>query len=409
MVKWGRLTTLIVIVAAIIGLLATVGPRLARQIPLGLDLKGGISILYQIGNGHQVITTNDVTATVAALTQRVDALGVTSPSIEVEQGGRVRVDLAGSFNQAKYRRDLSQQNNLEFKAPDGKVLLSGQDVMSNAAYTPDQTTGAPEVAIQFKNPAQFAAITKEYVGQPVSIWFDNKELEAPTIQNVITGGHAVITGFSSIKAAEHMAALINAGALPLPLTVLSALSVGPSLGQAALQATLQAGLVAIIVIFAFMIFMYRVPGLIAVISLSAYSMVLLVVFAGFPVTLTLTGLAALVLGIGMAVDANIITYERIKDEFRNGRSIQSAVVAGQRKALRTILDSNVTTFIAGLVMYAYGTGDVRGFAVALLASIITSLLTAVFLSRSMLMLLTRSNLVRSKWLFGASREAVTAE
>jgi preprotein translocase subunit SecD len=143
--------------------------------------------------------------------------------------------------------------------------------------------------------------------------------------------------------------------------------------------------------------------------LSAYSMVLLIVFAGFPVTLTLTGLAALVLGIGMAVDANIITYERIKDEFRNGRSIQSAVVAGQRKALRTILDSNVTTFIAGLVMYAYGTGDVRGFAVALLASIITSLLTAVFLSRSMLMLLTRSNLVRSKWLFGASREAVTAE
>lgn len=409
MIKWGRLTTFFVLVVLIFGIIFSFSKPLYTKIPLGLDLQGGFDVLYQIGNNGQTVTSNDVTATVAALSNRINALGVSEPQIQVENGNRVRVDLAGKFNQLQARQFLSQEAILEFKSPTGQVLLTGKDISDNAHYEADPTTGAPDVAITFKNPEQFAAITKKYLGQKVSIWLNNKMIQDPTIESVISGGQAVIQGSASVQAAINLAKLLNAGALPLPLHELSSMSVGPSLGQSALHATLLAGVIAVILIFAFMLFMYRLPGLIAIISLCAYIFMIIVVFAGIQVTLTLTGLAALVLGIGMAVDANIITYERIKDELRNGKSLQSSVVSGQRKALRTILDSNVTTLIAGIVMYWYGTGDVRGFAVALIASIIVSLLTAVFLSRTLLQLFTRSNLIKNTWLYGASRKVVATK
>ncbi|UNO50905.1 hypothetical protein [Alicyclobacillus acidoterrestris] len=176
---------------------------------------------------------------------------------------------------------------------------------------------------------------------------------------------------------------------------------GPQLGAVSLRATMVAGLVAVALIFLFMIVMYRMAGLIADIALVAYAYVTLLVFAAFPITLTLSGLAALVLGMGIAVDANIITYERIMEEVRSGRSLQSAVIAGCKRAFRTIIDSNTTTFIAAGVMFWIGQGDVRGFAVALMVSVIVSLLTAVFLSRTMLMYFTQANIVRSSSWYGA--------
>lgn len=410
MIKWGRLAVLIAAVIVIFAVVGGTGTYLAKRIPLGLDLRGGIDVLYQIGNNGQNVTADDVSATVAALQNRVNDLGVASPSIDVENGNRVRVELAGNFNQNYALNFLSKPSDLEFRAPNGQLLLTGSALVSNAYGETDPQTNQPVVAIQFKNAAQFAAISKKYLGKPVSIWFNGKELEAPTIQQIIPNGQATISGFASLKAADQMAQLLNAGALPMPLHILSSTSVGPTLGLQALSATLTAGAVAIAAIFVFMLLIYRLAGLIAIISLCAYAYVILFVFAEFPITLTLTGLAALVLGVGMAVDANIITYERVKDELRHGKSLQSAVIAGQRKALRTILDSNVTTLIAGVVMYGYGTGDVRGFAVALIASIIVSLLTAVLLSRTLFSLLTRSGLTRNQWLYGYRRreKAVTA-
>ncbi len=407
MIKWGRLTTFIIIVVIILGVVLSTSQSIYKSIPLGLDLQGGFDVLYQVGDPGQAVSANDMNATIAALSNRVNSLGVSEPLIEVENGDRVRVDLAGQFNQEKARQFLIEQAVLQFKSPTGQVLATGKDIMSNAAYTPDSQTQAADVSIQFKNPSLFEHITQKYLNQRVSIWLNGKMIEDPQIQTVITGGKAVITGFATVQAAVDMAKLLNAGAFPLSLHELSSTSVGPTLGQSALHATLIAALVAILLIFLFMILIYRLPGLIAVISLIAYSYVLIVVFAGLPVVLTLTGLAALVLGIGMAVDANIITYERIKDELRNGRSLQSSVMAGQRKAIRTILDSNVTTFIAAVVMYAYGTGDVRGFAVALIASIIISLLTAVLLSRTLLFLFTRSNVVKNPWWFGFNGKVAT--
>ncbi len=409
MIKWGRLTTFFVLVVLIFGIIFSTSKMLYSRIPLGLDLQGGIDVLYQIGGPGQKVTSNDITATVAALSNRINVLGVSEPQIQVENGNRVRVDLAGKFNQLQARQFLSQEANLEFKSPSGHVLMTGKDIMDNAHYEADPTTGAPDVAITFKNPSLFQAITQKYLKQKVSIWLNNKMIDDPTIDSVISGGNAVIQGSPSVQAAVSLAKLLNAGALPLPLHELSSMTVGPSLGHAALHATLIAALVAVILIFAFMIFMYRVPGIVAVFALCGYIYLVVAVFAGLQVTLTLTGLAALVLGIGMAVDANIITYERIKDELRNGKSLQSSVVAGQRKALRTILDANVTTLIAGIVMYWYGTGDVRGFGVALITSILVSLLTAVFLSRTLLQLLTRSNLVKNTWLYGAKRKVAATK
>lgn len=409
MIKWGRLTTFIVLVVMIFAIVISTSSKLYTRIPLGLDLQGGFTVLYQVGNSNQVLTANDMSATVAALENRVNEIGVSEPSIEVENGNRISVSLAGQFNQVSARSFLSKEANLVFKSPQGKILMTGKDLESNAHYESDPTTGAPEVVVQFKNPALFQQVTQTYLHQPVSIWLNNKMIDNPVIQDVITNGQATISGSSSAQSAIQLAQLLNAGALPFPLHELSSTSVGPTLGQAALHSTLLAGAIGVSLIFLFMILMYRLPGLIAVVALVAYSYVLIAVFAGMQVTLTLTGLAALVLGIGMAVDANIITYERIKDELRNGKSLQSSVILGQRKAIRTILDSNITTLIAGIVMYSYGTGDVRGFAVALIASILVSLLTAVFLSRTLLLQFTKANVVKNTWLFGVRRKAVNSQ
>ncbi len=406
MIKWGRFTTFLGLVVMIFAIVISTSSMLYTKIPLGLDLQGGFDVLYQVGNPNQTITPSDMSATVAALENRVNKIGVSSPSIQVQNGNRILVSLAGHFNQVQARSFLSEEANLEFKSPHGKILMTGKDLESNAHYQANPTTSAPEVAVQFKNAALFQAVTQKYLHQPVSIWLNNRMIDNPVIQDVITTGQATISGSSSMQSAIQLANLLNAGALPFPLHELSSTSVGPTLGQSALQSTLLAGAIGVTLIFLFMILVYRLPGLIAVIALVAYSYVLIAVFAGMQITLTLTGLAALVLGIGMAVDANIITYERIKDELRNGKSLQSSVIAGQRKAIRTILDSNMTTLIAGIVMYGYGTGDVRGFAVALIASIIVSLLTAVLLSRTLLLQFTKARVVKNPWLFGAKRKVV---
>jgi len=401
MIKWSRLITFLVIVAVILGMAGTTSKQIWTKIPLGLDLQGGFDVLYQIQDAPgKKLDADGVKATVAALTQRANGLGVSEPSIDVEGTRNVRVQLAGVFDQAQARKALTTEAKLEFKAPDGEVLLTGADLKSNAAYEADPNTGKPDVSVEFKNPVKFDQVTKTYLGKGVAIYLNGRMLSDPVISSEITNGKAVITGMSSIDEATNLAKLLNAGALPFPLKQISSVAVGPSLGADALHHTLEAGVVGIVVIFLFMIAVYRVPGVIACVALVAYMFLLLCVFAGLHVTLTLPGLAALVLGVGMAVDANIITYERVKDELRNGRSLLSSVISGSRRALRTIIDSNLTTLIAGAVMYWFGTGTIRGFGVALMVSIVVSLLTAAVLSRYLLLLFTRSNCVRNTRLFG---------
>lgn len=408
----------------IVGLTAGTVTTIWKSIPLGLDLKGGVDLLYSVETPKgQSLSTSAKQALLKAVELRVNSLGVSSPIIDLEgknQAGQdqIRVQVAGVKNQQEAEQIIGATAQLAIYGsatmdkktgqlvPQGKPLATGADLKSNAKWVVDQETGQNAVAIEFKNAQKWINITDKYVGKQIYVFLNGQLLTDPVIQEKMYNGQSEISGgsLSTPQACMALASELNAGALPYPLHLESLTSVGPTLGQTSLQRTMVAGLVAIIIIFVFMIWVYRLAGLIADLALVAYGYVTLLVFDGLHVVLTLSGLAALILGVGIAVDANIITYERIKDEMRNGRSLKSAVKVGNRNALRTIIDSNATTFIAGAVMYFFGgQGDVRGFAVALMVSIIVSLITAVLLSRLMLFSFTNSNVVRRPWWYGVGK------
>lgn len=416
--KWGRFLSFLLIVCVIVGLTAGTSMQMWKNVRLGLDLQGGFDLLYQIETTKDTgpLTHNGVQAALQAVNMRVNTLGVSSPIITLEDNDKIRVELAGNFNQQnaenvigktaelKIYGQVKQQNGKT--VPVGQPLITGKDLKSNARWGQDPQTGGNVVDLTFKNTTLWASITKQYLGKQIYTFLNGNMITNATVESVISNGQTQLSGPASEFTPQYCGTLakeLNAGALPYPLKLISSTSVGPSLGQASLQATMWAGLVAIILIFLFMLVFYRLAGLIADLALVAYGYLTLGAFDGMHVVLTLSGLAALVLGIGMAVDANIITYERIKDEVRNGRSLQSAVIAGNRRALRAIIDANATTFIAGAVMYWFGQGDIRGFAVALMISIVISMLTAVLLSRAMLILFTKSNVIRRPWWFGARK------
>lgn len=416
--KWGRFTAFLLMAVVILGLTAGTASQLWKNVPLGLDLKGGVELLYRIDTPKgQPLTSTGKQAMLSAVELRVNSLGVSSPIIDLEGKNLIRVQLAGEKNQQQAASVIGSTAQLGIYAsattdkktglpvPVGKPLATGADLKSNTHWVQDQTTGRNEVAISFKDPKKWENITKKYVGQPIYIFLNGLLITDPKIDSPMYTGDSVIYGSSLSTVAEctTLSQQLNAGALPYPLTRESETSVGPSLGQASLHATLIAGLIAVIIIFLFMLFLYRMAGLIADLALVAYGYLILLIFNGLHVVLTLSGLAALVLGIGMAVDANIITYERIKDEMRNGRSLKSAVKIGNRNALRAIIDSNATTFIAGAVMYWFGQGDIRGFSVSLMVSIVVSLLTAVLLSRIMLLTFTNSGAMRNPWWYGVGK------
>ncbi|MCL6444535.1 MAG: protein translocase subunit SecD [Alicyclobacillus sp.] len=437
--KWGRFGAFIVVVLCILGLTAGTSMSLWKTITLGLDLQGGFDLLYRIDpTPGNPVTKQGVEAALQAVQLRVNNLGVSSPQIQLEGGRNIRVELAGAFDQktaentigetaqlAIYGNVIVYQNGkkIPFTAdtlpyllqekgvtvkPDPKTLLmTGNDLKSDA-HVGQNDQGWNVVDVTFKNATRWAKITQAYLGKPLYTFLNKNLVTYPTVQEMIPNGQTQISlgPDATVQQCNALANELNAGSLPYPLHLVSAENVGPSLGAASLRATMWAGLWAVILIFAFMIFLYRMAGLIANIALIAYAYLLLLVFSGMHIVLTLPGLAALVLGIGMAVDANIITYERIKDEMRNGRSLLSAVVAGNRRAMRTIIDSNATTFIAGAVMYWFGQGDIRGFAIALMLSIVISMLTAVLLSRAMLLLFARSNVVRRPWWYGIGKGVV---
>ncbi|MDQ0188729.1 protein translocase subunit SecD [Alicyclobacillus cycloheptanicus] len=422
--KWGRFAAFIALVLVVVGLTVGTSQQLWKSIRLGLDLQGGFELLYQVepNTPGGTVSAQGVQAALQAVTTRVNSLGVASPVIQLENKNQIRVDLAGTFSQAQAEAYIGQTADLKIygKAtynaktktwvPDPKTLLiTGNDIKPDAAAGQNPNTGQYEVDVTFKNAKRWQQITQQYLGKPLYTFLNGQMITDPAPSEVIYNGQTAISGgdLTTLQACQTLAQELNSGALPYPLKLVSSTSVGPSLGAASLKATMWAGLGAVALIFLFMLLLYRAAGFIADIALVAYAYLLLLTFAGLHVVLTLPGLAALVLGIGMAVDANIITYERIKDELRNGRSLQSSVIAGNKRALRTIIDANATTFIAGAVMYWFGQGDIRGFAVSLMLSIVVSLITAVLLSRAMLLLYTRSNVVKRPWWFGyRARKAV---
>ncbi|SFX08464.1 protein-export membrane protein SecD [Thermoactinomyces sp. DSM 45891] len=405
-VKKGKVTIFIIIVVAILALAGTTALPVWNKITKGLDLQGGFEVLYEAPKDQKV--DKAILLDVAnALERRINVLGVSEPEISIEGNNRIRVQLAGVKDPAKARELLGKQAELTFREPTGKTaVIKGADLKPGSAKLSFDEYNSPVVAIEFKDGKKFEEITKKYIGQPLPIYLDEKELSSPVIQTVISGGKATISGQKTPEEAKELASLLNAGALPIKLQEVQSFAVDASLGHQSMRDTLIAGGLSVLMIFIFVIGFYRLPGLVAVMTLIAYTYLNLVIFAFLKVTLTLPGIAAFILGIGMAVDANIIMSERIREELRVGRTVKSALKAGSKRSFLTIFDANFTTILAGGVLFAFGTAGVKGFSVALIVGILCSFVTAVGLSRWLMSLLVNSNLVKNPVLFRVKEDEI---
>lgn len=421
MVKRSRIVTFILLVILIGGAMGMTTQTILGNMKLGLDLQGGFEVLYQVkpAEDGQEITPAVVSDTAQALDRRVNVLGVSEPVIQVENGDRIRVQLAGVEDQNQAREILSTEANLTFRDVNDNELLSGSDLVEGGSSQTFDENNRPIVQLELESGQKFGEVTSQILemGPPdnkLVIWLDYEEgdsyaeesqkedpkfISAPNVSQVLTTNTPVIEGSFTLEEAQNLANLLNAGALPVELEEVYSTSVGASFGLMAMDQTILAGIIGIAFIFLFMIAFYRFPGFIGVITLSIYIYLILLVFDWLNGVLTLPGIAALILGVGMAIDANIITYERIKEELKVGRSVRDAYAEGSRSSLWTIFDANITTLLAGTVLFYFGTSSVKGFATMLLISIIVSFVTAVFGTRLFMSLWVRSGFLdkRKGW------------
>ena len=352
-------------------------------IKLGLDLAGGVSITYQAKEENP--SAEDMSDTQYKLQQRVQNYS-SEAEVYQEGGNRINVDIPGVTDANKILEELGKPGSLQFYDENWNVVLEGTDVASaKAVIYKDQQTGNNnyEVALTFTDEGtkKFADVTAANVGKKIAIVYDNVMYSNPTVQQAITGGQASISGMTSYEEAENLASTIRIGSLSLELEELRSNVVGAKLGQEAITTSLKAGAIGFGIVCVFMIVVYLVPGLAASLALCLYVALMLILLAAFEVTLTLPGIAGIILSIGMAVDANVIIFTRIKEEIGLGKTVHSAIKTGFAKALSAIVDGNVTTLIAAAVLYWRGSGTVKGFATTLALGIVLSMFTALFVTK----------------------------
>ncbi|MCU6711125.1 protein translocase subunit SecD [Paenibacillus sp. J5C_2022] len=389
-----RILAFLGVVVITFGVIAWTSPTLVKDVKLGLDLAGGFEVLYEAEpyEGGTAVTPESLKQTAKSLERRIDSAGLVEPEITTEGSNRIRVRLPGVENDAEVRELLAKPINLTFRAPDGTIKLTGTDFKENSAGIAFNDLNQPIVTIELKDAKKFEDVTRSLIGQYLAIYLDTEEISSPGVNEAIPGGSAVITlGNSSVEEAKELRDLINMGSLPLKLTEKYTMSVGAKLGMDSLKDTVTAGIIGSLIVLAFMIVIFRVPGFVASITIITYAWLLLLVQNLMNATLTLPGIAAFVLGVGMAVDANIITAERIKEEIRSGKSMLSSLKAGSKNSFRTIMDANVTSIIASVVLYYIGDGAIKGFALTMIFSILVSVVTNIFFARFLLTLLVRSN------------------
>lgn len=429
MVKRSRIVVFFLLILLIGSAMGATTQNILKNIKLGLDLQGGFEVLYQVKplEKGQEIDREIMKSTAEALDRRINVLGVSEPNIQIEGKDRIRIQLAGVKDQNKAREILSTEANLTFRDVNDRIMMDGADLAENGAKQSFDENNAPSISITLKDGDEFGKVTKEIRDMApenqLIIWLDFEEgkdsykqeimkpnpkfLSNPNVDSVLNQKTVQITGVFTIEEAQELASLLNAGSLPVKLTEKYSTSVGAKFGEQALNETILAGIVGVLVIFAFMLIYYRLPGLVATVTLSIYIYLILLIFDWMNGVLTLPGIAALILGVGMAVDANIITYERIKEELKVGRTIKAAFDAGSKGSFSTIIDANLTTILAAIVLFAYGTSSVKGFATMLIISILGSFITAVFGARLFLGLWVNSGLFKNKpgW-FGVKKEDV---
>lgn len=414
-----RIVAFALIIVVSLGIMIWSTPGILDNVRLGLDLKGGFEVLYVAKPVDETQELNKEILQEAArsLFMRADAIGVSEPEVFPEGENRIRVRLAGVSNQDEVKEILKKPAELTFRSADGcesptdycKIELRGNDFVEGAAkveFNPE--TNMPYVSIEVKDAKKFEEITTRLLYKRLAIFLDDQLISEPVVRVPVRDGTASITGSRTYQEAEELAGIINLGALPVTLEEVYTQSVGATLGLESLEKTVKAGIIALVLILIYMVIFYRVPGLIASVTLLMYCWLTLLILNAMNATLTLPGIAAFVLGVGMAVDANIITSERIKEEIRSGKTILSSFRAGNRHSLRSIMDANITTILAALVLYYLGTGAIQGFALILIMSILASILTNVLISRFLLYLLIRSKVVDKPGCF-AVKEAEISE
>lgn len=413
-----RLMTFIITVLVLTGVMAFTTPGLLDKVRLGLDLKGGFEILYHAEpmEAGGELTRASLQKTAESLEKRANALGTSEPEVTTEGTDRIRLKIAGVTDEAEVRKKMKEPAVLTFRsAAEGdeagtysKIELVGSDFVEGAAEVQRDNLNQPIIGIKVKDKDKFAEITKRLLGKELAIYLDERLLSAPFVRAELTDGNASISGNYTLDEARELADTINLGALPLKLTEKYSQSVGATLGKQSLDQTIRAGLVGSLIILIFMIAMYRLPGVLASFALILHTWLLILVFVVADFTLTLPGIAAFILGIGMAVDANIITNERIREEMRSGKSILSSVKAGNKTSFRTVMDANITTIIVAAVMFAFGTGAVKGFALILIVEIVLSIVTNLYFAHWLLSTLVKSGALKKPKQFGVKESDISA-
>lgn len=401
---------------------------------LGLDLLGGTHLVYQADLANLAVGQSEADTMEGirdVIERRVNLFGVSEPLVQVEGRNRLVVELAGIKDISEAIRLIGETPFLEFKEerPEaerdvileaqknkqrldedpffistkltGKYLNRAQVVFSGGV----QQLGGPQVSLELNEEGGkiFKELTERNLNKPLAIYLDGLPISAPVVQSVIPDGQAVITGNFTIPQAKELVTRLNAGALPVPIRLISQESVGASLGAESLAKSLRAGIYGIVLVALFMVIFYRLPGVIAVLALAVYVVIVLAVYKLIPVTLTLAGIAGFILSLGMAVDANVLIFARLREELQEGRPLSSSFTEGFRRAWLSIRDSHVTTLIGAAVLYLFTTSLIKGFALTLGIGVLTSLFSSITVTRSFLGLVTGPKLERKTWLFKAWR------
>lgn len=401
--RWNELGKFLIISLAIIGGFCVYISPLSNSIKQGLDLQGGTHVVLQAVDTPELKVDDDaVNRSVKIIERRVNELGLTEPVIQRQGKDRIIVELPGVKDPDKAIAMLGRTALLEFKDVSGKTVLTGKDLKDAKAQISQGNQSVVGLEFSDEGGKKFADLTARNIGKPIAIVLDGEVLTNPVVQEAITGGRAQISGSRTMEEAEHLAILLRSGSLPVKIEVMENRTVGPTLGQDSKEKSIKAFGIGVIGVFVFMILFYRLSGVVACIALLLYIMMLLLVMRYLNATLTLPGIAGIILSIGMAVDANVLIFERFKEEIRNGKTLRSAMDSGFSRAFVTIFDSNVTTLMAAIILFYLGTGPIKGFAVTLAIGVVLSMFSAITVTKFLLRFLIASNFTKNPAFFGVS-------
>ena len=414
--RWPKVITLVATILIVVLAAGMLFPVYADHAVLGLDLQGGVMVRLEAPEGTSM---EEMEAAKSVIENRINGLGVAEPEVRLEGTNRISVELPGVEDADEAVRVIGTTAKLQFiRYDNGEIILEGSDLKHASAGVNEQALYAEDkflVSLEFNSEGtkKFANATNDLINtygkgdearadRIIAIVLDGQIISAPSVNEPIIDGKAQISGgFMTYDEVSSLATMLRGGALPVDLTIVEKQITGPQLGADSIAKSITAAIIGVIALAVFMIVMYRVPGIVAVFALLLYAIIVIGANVAIKATITLPVIAAFLLSVGMAVDANVIIFERIKEEMRAGKTLRVAVDSGFKKAFSTIFDSNITTLLAAVILIAFGTGPVRGFAVTLTIGILASMFTAITFTRFMLVNLVSSNLIRNNKFYGA--------